>query len=733
MSMTEQPSPQPDRGQIAEHLERITARWHELPEPALLEIRALNSDHFTPVVQHFPLELLDEAADFCAHMSGLHRNIYAVRNPVRASAQGRAATDADVLAAFALFADCDAEQAANALRNFAGPRYTYAVTTGRVPHPRVHPTWELEEPITDMEVFADMQRRIAARLGSDPVVFNPSRIMRVAGTINWPTIRKAQRGHVPELCTIRTQYEQPRPPLRLADLQRAFARQEGGLADQAMQALASRTEASTVTSFGAPAHSGLNIDTGSLDTEAAKARALGGEEWHNNMIRAVASYVSRGLLDCEIHAITDGWTCDGYTIEQTRREVQQAINGARRKGFTPVAGQQKAGEAATEWTEPDPEQVPPLDWQAWQEIDLAAIPRVRFIYSDFYAAGYTSVTIAAPKTGKSALGLAEAIDVATGRGFLTGEKREPRVVVYYNAEDDQNVINSRVSAILTLYGIPQSEIVGRLFVVSGVGDGDFVLVSGDAGIIREDKFVALEKFANSVGAELIIFDPLQDLSDSPESNEVFRRLGRRLRKLASTHALAVGLIHHTRKIAPGMDPTIDDARGGSALRGTARFNRILAPMTEDEAVKAGVSNHRWYMRIADAESNLAPPSADVNRWFRKVSVETPSGEHVVAVEPWSWPDAFDGITPEQAIRVQTAIAQCDPPPRESIQAKDWAGAVIAKTLGFDAQDKQHRARVAALLRAWIASGVLARDVVFDKAKGREIPVVIRGPIRPGKE
>ena len=120
---------------------------------------------------------------------------------------------------------------------------------------------------------------------------------------------------------------------------------------------------------------------------------------------------------------------------------------------------------------------------------------------------------------------------------------------------------------------------------------------------------------------MVIFDPLQDLSRSPETNEIFRAVGQRLRLMATKTQTALSLIHHTRKMQVGQTASIDDARGGSALRGTSRFNRILIGMSEDEGAKAGVENHRYCFRIADAESNLAPPSAAVNQWFEKVSYQ----------------------------------------------------------------------------------------------------------------
>jgi hypothetical protein len=60
--------------------------------------------------------------------------------------------------------------------------------------------------------------------------------------------------------------------------------------------------------------------------------------------------------------------------------------------------------------------LPPLQFKAWQQKDLTLIPSPTFVYSDFYALGYTSLTVAPPKVGKSMLALAEAIDIATGQG-----------------------------------------------------------------------------------------------------------------------------------------------------------------------------------------------------------------------------------------------------------------------------------------------------------------------------
>lgn len=373
-------------------------------------------------------------------------------------------------------------------------------------------------------------------------------------------------------------------------------------------------------------------------------------------------------------------------------------------------------------------------FKAWQTIDPSTIPLVRFVYGDAYAAGYMTVTFAAPKTGKSLLAMAEAIDAATGRGFLTGKPSAPERVLYFNAEDDQNVLDGRVITLLKEQGAEQSEIAGRLTVVSGVPEANqLVLIQGERNEINEAAFVALASVFRRDQITLAIFDPLQDLSQSPETNEAFRALGGRIRRLASETGVAVGMIHHTRKPTAGVQATLDDGRGGSALRGVARFNRLLVPMTEAEGAQAGVDDFRHFFRIAEMESNLAPPSSDRNRWFEKIGVEIGNGGYAPAIKPWVWPEAFAGVTVNDACRVRSAIAASDPAPRESAQAKGWAGHVVAEVLGLDLSRKSDKARVSAMLKKWIETGVLAVEVLPHGDKGKSAPFVVAGPNNPGAE
>lgn len=368
----------------------------------------------------------------------------------------------------------------------------------------------------------------------------------------------------------------------------------------------------------------------------------------------------------------------------------------------------------------------------WDAEDLATIPRVEYVYNHFYAKGYTSVTAAPPKVGKSLLGLIEAVDIATGLGLLTGETQAPQRVYYYNAEDDLNTIKNRVGAILKHYNIDQSAIRGRLAIQSGVGDQGFYIISGPDGTINEAQFQAMETMCLSKQINCVILDPLQDLSRSPETNEVMRLLGGRLRKFANKCQLAVGLIHHTRKMQAGVKASIDDMRGGSALRGTARFNRLLVPMSEDEAAKAGLQDHRSHFQIGDIEGNLAPPSSDYSKWFEKVSVMADNGESVGVISVWEWPDAFNGLRTEDAAAVRNAIANCDPPAREHYQSAQWAGYIVADILGLPCESKGERARIKSILAEWIKTGVLSVQDWRDPKSRRDVKVILGGTNNPSE-
>jgi len=368
-----------------------------------------------------------------------------------------------------------------------------------------------------------------------------------------------------------------------------------------------------------------------------------------------------------------------------------------------------------------------LPFKKFEALDVNELPYPEFIYSDFYARGYTSVTLASPKLGKSLFAIAEAFDMATGLGILTGYQTEKRRVLVYNAEDDQSILDARISALCIKNQVSQKLLEGQLWLTSGVEWNNFFLIEGEDGKIREDIFEGLHDFILENNIDCVIFDPLQDLSDAGEDNNVFRRLGRRLRKLASETNCSIHIIHHTRKMPTTgfTGDLLDSGRGGSSLRGTARFNRVLISMSETEAKNAGVDNHRHYFRIADSESNLAPPSSSINRWFKKDSVQLPKFS-VGAVETWKYPDPFDDVQVADVGRLQGLLRGMSEYPSADVRSANWVGHLVAEVFDKDLEKISDKGMVKRMIKTWIENDVLRVEKHKDKRSGREIRVVVCG-------
>jgi hypothetical protein len=168
-----------------------------------------------------------------------------------------------------------------------------------------------------------------------------------------------------------------------------------------------------------------------------------------------------------------------------------------------------------------------------------------------------------------------------------------------------------------------------------------------------------------------------------------------------------------------------------------RSARFLLRMTEDEASRAGVENHRTFFRVENGKANLAPPS-DKATWRKLIGVDLfngtaayPGGDNVGVVVPWEWPDAFDGVdlTTLKAVKARLATGQW----RANEQADAWAGRAVAEVLSIDAgppekakrskEQNAARAKVRTMLKTWIRTGELVEVRKMDTRSRRETPFI----------
>ena len=506
----------PCKTTIQHHLEVQTRRWHEVGahEWPSLEIRML-APGSSPLTLKYRPDAIGQAADDIAHWNEKGRNAYSVRNPINANCGG-SAKDGDILAAFACFADCDEEHAAEALTNFVGPKYTYAITTGTRPHMRPHPYWELADPITDLAAWSDLQKRIAARLRSDPVVHNPSRIMRIAGTVTWPDDRKRDRGYVSELVTMRLDYPDPRHPVPFDQLQRAFPEAQPGSAGPS---------GNTITATGMIA---LDRGVQAMDRALVAQKIAAGDHWHENVIRLVASYVSKGLGDTEIHAITDAFTLDGYTVEQTRAEVQKAIDGARAKGWTPTETTRTFDHAPRTADAPAAAEILPApDAESTWEMQSTADFTADFVAPEYIVEGIIQrgrmYTLTAPTGhGKTATMLYMATHIASGSDVCAKEVEKGDVI--FLAGENPDDVRARTIAALEAYDLSAEGL--SLHWIAGTFS------------IRQDMARLVEMIGKLPNVVCIIVDTFAAYFDGDNENDNAQALdfARMLRTLTQAHS-----------------------------------------------------------------------------------------------------------------------------------------------------------------------------------------------------
>lgn len=361
-----------------------------------------------------------------------------------------------------------------------------------------------------------------------------------------------------------------------------------------------------------------------------------------------------------------------------------------------------------------PSQVPPRQW----------------LYGHHLCRQYASATIAPGGAGKTTLTVTDALAMATGRSLI-GPKPHSRLCVWlWNGEDPTEELQRRIVAAMKFHGIDAADVAGRLFVDSGREKPLKIGQATPNGPIIA--FPVIDTLIEEIKArqiDVLIIDPFVSVHSMPENdNGAMDAAVKAFALVADRTNCAIDLVHHSRKLN-GADADIDAARGGSAIAGAVRAARVLNVMSADAAKSFGIADNerRSFVRIDDAKANLAPAAAA--RWFKLSSQAMGNGtedrpeDFVAVAETWSPPDAFDGITSRDLLKVQNAVHEkCL---RENAQANEWVGHVIGPLLGLNSHDEADAARLKKMIKVWIATEALRIERVQD-GKGHERPVIAVG-------
>lgn len=411
---------EPDRDAMKEHLEALFAPVREEYPSGLIEL--CYGSQKPDRAMYFAVDpaSIERAVEFAVGRNREGQNVYVGVNPRKTNVdRKRRGSDADVELAFFHFADLDRAEAVERARGNLPIRPTMIVLTGTVPNNRPHLYWQLEEPMGNLAAWTETQRGIAHALDGDAVI-NPSRIMRLGGTVNYPTQDKIGRGYRMEITTVRTEFADEREPLRPDVIASAFPAQR-----EAAQYLPSVAAGQTTLSA-------MNQRTRVADLIDA---CRSGDNWHNNMVRLVGHLAAVGRTDAEILGLGAGITLPGYTIDQTQREMFTALRGARTKWALPEPTDDVAAEEAGREEGDSTFLLLDLD-------ELESLPPPTWLVDELIAEHGLSIVYGDPGAGKSFVVLDMALRLAFGMDWHGSVSKQ--VGVLYIAGEGATGLGKRV-------------------------------------------------------------------------------------------------------------------------------------------------------------------------------------------------------------------------------------------------------------------------------------------------
>lgn len=512
-------------------------------------------------------------------------NVYvgaALRSP-NSPVTGRA-EDKEFYALYAVYVDLDDREAVETAREaWTDCKPHIVFLTGTVPHARVQTWWRLDEPITNPKEMRSTIRGMAIKTAGDKMVTNPSRIMRLAGTIAWP----AKPERVIELTQIVPLNEPPTGNYSIEQIHRWAAPADEDSAGT-LNAIASDDD--PVREAGLLGMPGKVIDHRELymrDTVLAMFIELTGttgavptiEELFDAAWDQYKDHVSfdkpgRGpnevVQKCRytLHRFESGDLYIGkkgtasFVPLPDIEAVEEAYRSGRHQQFTPqgmlaapVPRQSCFFSACTLSGKPVP-------LREWLVKDLVPQKTVTLLSGD-------------GGTGKSLLALQLAIATATGTPWISKPVQQGRVI-FMSAKDDADELHRRTADIVRESGLNYSQLDG-LTMRSLAGEDALLAMDEKLRLVESALFAELEKQAEQDSPTLIVIDTLADVYPANENDRAkVRQFIGILRGLALRRECAVLLLGH---------PSLSGLSSGSGMSGSTAWNNSVRSRLYLERVK----------------------------------------------------------------------------------------------------------------------------------------------------
>jgi hypothetical protein len=358
---------------------------------------------------------------------------------------------------------------------------------------------------------------------------------------------------------------------------------------------------------------------------------------------------------------------------------------------------------------------PPIDLGEWDAgLDDEPIAPRGWLLGNLFCREFLSSLLGDGATGKTAVRIACALALATGRHDIVGEHVFERCrVLYLSFEDGREELRRRVRAAEIHHGVSKADTEGYLF-LAAISRSDLKLAmqrrNGD--VIAGKLGAAVEKAIERRGVDVVIMDPLIKTHGVQENdNNALDLVAEILSGLATKYGIAIDVPHHTRKGGSADPGNADVGRGASALKDAGRLVYTLTKMSEADAEIFAVpeADRYQYVRMDSAKVNIAP-AAKSARWFKLVGVEIgngnqayPKGDTVQSVERWTPADLWKVVTDLIANQILDRIEMGPSPSRRYSadgRAKDRAAWPVVAEICPALTEAQCRE----VIKTWLLNG-----------------------------
>jgi hypothetical protein len=518
-------------------------------------------------------------------------NVYigaALRHPNTAPFGRAKDDDASILTA--AYVDLDDPGAATAAKDIYGAlKPTLVVVTGREPHTRAQLWWRLDMPSTDRAQWPELLKAMSSAMGADPSVTNPSRVMRLAGTVAWPvkpgrTIE--QTGIVslrepgqsaystavlsaafPKRADPEPSAAPPSPPKLAATLNAAKPAADRSTFFRQVNDLALRNAAAWVpTVFGSAAK--FQAGTGAW---RISSKELG------RHLEEDLSIAPTGIVDFGVHDLGDARqgkrTPVDIVIEHGGAPDAKAAAFwlCEQVGVKPEAVGWQEGQALQAAAMPPPARqdgaIKTTDFMTLLTEDVIEEPD--YIEPGFAGPGMFVLIAGPPKAQKSFLLQEMLVSAAIGGSFLmdTFTCARPLRVFYLQAEMNRKLLRKRARE-FKLLSPDEKKLLATNLIVSE----RFHMILNEDGV--KTAVETIKASFPDAPPDIIAIDPMANVFDQENENDstqLMRFLTSRIEAIRQqvNPAACIVMVHHARKASSedmARDPFVA-IRGAGALRG----------------------------------------------------------------------------------------------------------------------------------------------------------------------